>query len=109
MKTMEKPENEHKGSDGSPLTATPCSRADTKRLEFLLQFFGIEDVGDEDFCPGLALDYDALMEKVGYGPPDEKERRWSNVLSRDDDLRDVIDRALQSHSENVRDQRQLPQ
>ena len=41
------------------------SRSDTERLEFLLRFLSVEDVGDEDFIPGVVVNPDALEEAIG--------------------------------------------
>lgn len=72
--------------------------SDTDRLNFLLRFLRIDDIGDEDFFPGVIVDQEKMEDGVGFGPPDAEGRRMSNVRGSLDDLRDVIDRAIASHS-----------
>ena len=72
------------------MEAAAGSRSDTERLEFLLRFLSVEDVGDEDFIPGVVVNPDALEEAIGV----------SGVLDWKEDLRTIIDRAI-NHSENV--------
>ena len=56
---------------------------DTERLDFLLRWFSVEDVGDEEFAPGVVIHQEQL------------EDRLTGVLTEvTDDLRTVLDKAL---------------
>ncbi len=57
---------------------------DTERLDFILKYFRIDDVGDEDYCPGVCIREEALADVLSIGVK----------LDWDDNLRDVIDRAI---------------
>lgn len=71
--------------------------SDTERLNFLLRFVRIDDVGDEHFFPNVIVDQEKMEEAIGFGPPNAAGRMMSNVHSLHDDIRDVIDRAIASH------------
>lgn len=89
------------GQGGKPFSAAPCSQiTDTQRLDFLLQFFSVDDVGDEDFVPGVVVDNEAAEEQITYGPADADGRMRSNIKDLQDDMRDIIDRAIIARSEN---------
>ena len=97
---------------GSGSCASPCSAfTDTDRLDYLLQFIRIDDVGDEEYCKGIVVDSEKLEEKVGLGPENSDRIMRGTIHDWDDDLRDVIDRAMVAHSflPNVRDHRWLPE
>lgn len=67
--------------------------SDTQRLEFLMQFFRVEDTGDEDVCPGMIVDEDAVSNAFDYGPLAGEVLTlvdgWENP-----DMRRVIDKAI---------------
>jgi len=69
---------------------------DTDRLNYLLQFIHVDDVGDEYYCKGIVVNGDSLEEKVGFGPM-VNGRMDGTVKEWNDDLRDVIDRAMVAH------------
>ncbi len=86
-------------TDGTLLSPPTCSQfSDTDRLNYLLQFVAIDDVGDEEYCKGIVVSYEEMEEKVGLGPPDETGRMEGTIREWNDDLRDVIDRAMVLHS-----------
>ena len=72
---------------------------DTERLEFLMRFFRVEDTGDEDVCPGMVVDPDAVSEAFDCGPlADETVTLmggWHNP-----DMRRAIDKAM-AHAANT--------
>lgn len=59
--------------------------ADTKRLDFLLRFMSIEDVGDEESVPGVVVQGENMEHELGV----------AGVTGWDDGIRDIIDRAIQ--------------
>jgi hypothetical protein len=67
--------------------------SDTDRLEFLMQFFRVDDVGDENVCPGMIVDTDDVSDAFDFGPlADEVVTLmdgWQNP-----DMRRVIDKAI---------------
>ena len=71
---------------------------DTERLEFLMRFFRVEDTGDEDVCPGMIVDTDAVSAAFDFGPlADETVTLmggWHNP-----DMRRAIDKAI-AHAAN---------
>lgn len=67
---------------------------DTDRLNFLLQFISVSDVGDDTYCPGICVDYEEMEEKLTWGNENEKGQRPSLALAWNADIRDVIDRAI---------------
>ncbi len=62
---------------------------DTNRLDFLLQYFYIDDIGDEEYCKGMCISHEALEEKLSFTPNGS-----SNIELWKEDLRTVIDRAI---------------
>lgn len=75
-------------------------RAESQRLEFLMQFFGVEDVGDESVCPGVVVDTDAVGDAFNCGAlVDERVTLmdgWQNP-----DMRRVIDKAIAYAEKNT--------
>lgn len=69
---------------------------DTDRLNYLLQFICVDDVGDEEYCKGIVVSGERLEEEVGFGPM-VNGRMEPTVKDWGDDLRDVIDRAIIAH------------
>ena len=69
------------------------SGSDTDRLNFLMRFFRVGDTGDEDVCPGMIVDTDAVSEAFDHGPlADETVSLfggWHNP-----DMRRAIDKAI---------------
>lgn len=73
---------------------------DTERLNYLLQYFEITDIGDDKFQFGVSVDSEQLEYDLSFGkydpsipgnPPlfdDWTDRVW---------LRDVIDAAIEAH------------
>ena len=72
---------------------------DTDRLEYLLQFLSIVDIGDDVFEPGVIVESESLEMQLTYGPqitgPSGKMRY--NLLCRGMSIRDAIDRAISEH------------
>ena len=65
---------------------------DTERLEFLMRFFRVEDVGDDDVCPGMIVDADAVSNAFDCGPlADETVTSWG---WHNPDMRRAIDKAM---------------
>ena len=68
---------------------------DTERLEFLTRFFRVDDTGDEDVCPGLIVDTDAVSEAFDFGPlADETVTLMGGWQF--PDMRRVIDKAMEA-------------
>ena len=63
---------------------------DTERLDFLLQYFCIDDIGDEEYCKGICISSEALEEKLSF-----LQDGSSNIELWNEDLRCVIDRTMQ--------------
>ncbi len=61
---------------------------ESHRLSFLLQFITVEDVGDDQFCPGVVVQQESMEDALTFGQGNKV------MVSTDDDLRDVIDRAM---------------
>lgn len=57
---------------------------DTERLNFILKYMCVGDVGDDEYCPGIIIDYESLSEDL----------QKYNFIEWKDNLRDVIDRAI---------------
>jgi hypothetical protein len=76
---------------------TASKFTDTDRLNYLLQFIRVDDVGDEEYCKGIVVNGDSLEEKVGYGPM-VNGRMEGTVKEWEDGLRDVIDRSMVAHN-----------
>jgi hypothetical protein len=72
---------------------------DTERLDFLLKYFEIDDVGDEFWVPGICIRSESLEQDLSWNPvPDDKGQPQSHICGWQDDLRDVIDRAIEANS-----------
>ena len=56
---------------------------DSDRLDFLLKYLSIDDVGDDVICLGINVKGEKLADDLSF------------IKTWDDDLRDVIDRAIQ--------------
>jgi hypothetical protein len=84
MKDERSGDERPKTGDEAALPAATGSRSDTERLDFLLRFLSVEDVGDEDFILGVVVSPEALEEAIGV----------SGVLDWKEDLRTIIDRAI---------------
>ena len=70
---------------------------DTARLDFLLRFIRIDDVGDSDpTLKGVVIKCEEMSDAIGFGPIKDNDadrliKEW------DDNLRTVIDRAIAAH------------
>lgn len=70
---------------------------DTDRLNFLLKYFNICDIGDEVAIPGVCINSEELEDDLTWGPEfGERNTRQSHFKSWNDDVRDIIDRAIES-------------
>jgi hypothetical protein len=70
--------------------------SDTDRLDFLLGFLSIGDVGDEDVCFSVIVDAESMEEKLGYGKADASGR-MKGLHEKGDTLRDILDKAIAAH------------
>jgi len=65
---------------------------DKQRLDWLSDFFGVEDIGDEDFCPGMCINAQRLEEALTYGSP--VDGKAPILVTKESTLRDAIDAAV---------------
>ena len=73
---------------------------DTDRLNFLLRYFSVDDVGDEFAVPGVVIKNESLEDDLTWGTPHgPRNTRKSHFEKWDDDMRDIIDKAIKSHEE----------
>jgi hypothetical protein len=79
---------------------------DTERLDFLLTFLDIDDVGDDAVVPGVVANYEGLEESLTFG----EQRNYvcecaqeANCFYRQVDKRRLIDLAIEE--KRARDQR----
>lgn len=73
---------------------------DTERLDFLMQFFEVSDVGDESLCVGVVVDTDAVGEAFDFGAL--KDEQWSPFSGwKNPDMRRAIDKAIQFQKQNI--------
>lgn len=70
-----------------PFMESMTTYTDTKRINFLLQFIHIEDIGDDTSVPKIWVDYLTMEGKL-----------YPHIKTLNDDVRDVIDRALDQWS-----------
>jgi hypothetical protein len=49
------------------LLIEPIPNMDTSRLDYLLQFLKVENVGDTDFCPGVVIQTDDMIYSLNTG------------------------------------------
>ncbi len=68
---------------------------DTDRLDFLLRFICIDDVGDEFPHPGAVVAQEDLEAALTSDPKADADGRHANICGFGDDLRAVIDRAIE--------------
>ena len=61
---------------------------DTERLDFLLKYFRIDDIGEEEVAFGVGIKYEDLETALSYNECSPA------VKAHDDNLRDIIDRAI---------------
>lgn len=73
-----------------------CMATDTERLNFLLRYFLIDDIGDEEAVPGVIVFNEELEEVLTWGQ-EKNGTHDSNIRSWEDDLRVIIDRAILAH------------
>jgi len=69
---------------------------DTDRLNYLLQFISVDDVGDEEYVMGVVVETESLEEQLTFGPL-VGGKMLPNVKTWTDSIRDVIDRAILAH------------
>jgi len=91
--------NKDNATRASGSSAPACSQfSDTQRLEFLMRFFKVADTGDEDVCPGVIVNTDAVSDAFDCGPLIGEVITlmdgWENP-----DMRRVIDKAIAFHPE----------
>ena len=55
---------------------------DTERLDFILKYFDVEDVGDDELYIGVRINSEPLEDALGFA------KHWN------ESLRDIIDRTL---------------
>lgn len=65
---------------------------DTERLDFILKYIEIDDIGDEEYIPGVIVAYEFLEDKLSFGPM--VNDRAPGLCRHGDSLRDVIDKAI---------------
>jgi hypothetical protein len=75
--------------------------SDTERLDYLLSFIRIDDVGDEQSCLGIVVNDERLETALGFGPENSDHILTPNIHSYDDNLRDVIDRSIAAHEGSI--------
>jgi len=75
---------------------------DTDRLEFLLEHFMLDDVGDDHFCPGVIIDNESLEDRLTFGVYKNGEAK-SLISSINEDFRVIIDNAIKAHCEEEND------
>lgn len=69
---------------------------DTDRLNYLLKFIFVDDVGDYDCAKGVVVKYENMELELTSGPV--VDGCMENLVQEwDDDLRDVIDRSMIAH------------
>ena len=68
---------------------------DTDRLNFLMQFLSYDDVGDEDYVPGVVVRWEDMEEAFSLGPKTDGTAEY--VCNPTDSMRTTIDRAIINH------------
>ena len=68
---------------------------DTDRLNYLLEFFCVDDIGDKICTPGISINFESLEEKLSFGPCESGECQI--LCSFGDQLRTVIDKSIFAH------------
>lgn len=78
---------------------------DTDRLNFILKYFTIDDIGDEEAVPGICINHEGLEDDLTWGVPHgELNTRKSHFQGPDywkNDIRDIIDKAIESHNQSL--------
>lgn len=69
---------------------------DTDRLNFLLTYFCIDDVGDEHYCPGVVIRSEALEDVLTWGR--ETGTRLNQCDT--DNFRTIIDRSIRKNQDD---------
>ena len=67
---------------------------ESQRLDFLLQFLRIADVGDKDFCPGVIIQTDDMTDYLIKGAVQEKDRILKNGFE-SVNMRTIIDNSIE--------------
>lgn len=73
---------------------------DTDRLDFLLEYFRVDDVGVEKYCPGVVIQNEPLEDILTWGQGENPRENQCDT----ENLRDIIDRALLSPFRGIRRQ-----
>lgn len=76
------------------LSLPTCGDSDKERMDWLEQFFSVEDVGDDYFCPGVVVDTDRIQEALSFGPA--KDGKSPAIQKLGNTLRQCIDAAIDS-------------
>ena len=71
---------------------------DTDRLNFILNYFTTDDIGDETYVPGVCIDNEELENDLTW-EPEKDGKALSHYKNWDDDIRVIIDRAIKSHNQ----------
>lgn len=66
---------------------------DTERLDYLLQFLRIEDVGDDSVVPGVILEEDEIIKSLDRGAILERENLLKDGFN-SADMRKIIDQSI---------------
>jgi len=69
---------------------------DTDRLNFILDHFMLDDIGDDRFCPGVIIDNENLEDRLTFGSYKNGKAKLL-ISSVNDDLRVIIDEAIKEH------------
>ena len=67
---------------------------DTERLEFMMQFFRIDDLEGDDCPPSMVVLTDDLRRAFDYGPLVDEECSLASGGWKNPDMRRVIDKAM---------------
>ena len=86
--------------EGKGLHQKESMMTDTERLNFILNYFVTDDIGDETYVPGVCIDHERLEEDLTWGV-EENGQRQSHYKNWDEDLRSIIDKAIESHDKKL--------
>ena len=70
---------------------------DTDRLDFLLKFIKVDDIGDDLPCPGIVVNHESMEDSLSWGVANSNHQRPSLVQTWDANPRTVIDKAIEAH------------
>ena len=74
---------------------------DTDRLNHLLKYISIDDVGDEESVLGVVVANERLETELTLGPDHAEKEMVKLAHDWDDNFRDVIDRSMEAHGHEV--------